>query len=93
MKRGAEASDGLVPDPNHDTVINISSDEYEDDDIVDDADSKEDSPKERNTYVEADLKAESFRAQSGFSFAPFVDSAADRFHCHDSSSSYPKPWQ
>jgi len=68
MKGGAEAPDGLVPDPNHDTVINISSDEYEDDDdFVDDSGSKEGFPEgfpeERSTYFEPDLKVETFRAQ------------------------------
>ena len=82
MKGGAEAPDGLVPDPNHDTVINISSDEYEDDDgCVDDSYPKEDFPDGTSAYFEPGPKVETFRAQSRFSFAAFVDPAADRHHC------------
>jgi bloom syndrome protein len=64
--------DDLVPDPNHDTVINISSDE-DDDDFVDNSYSA-DSPVERSTYFETDPKVEAFRAQSRFAiyfFGPY----------------------
>jgi bloom syndrome protein len=63
----------LVPDPNHDTVINISSDEDGDDDFVDNSYSP-DSPVERSTYFETDPRVEAFRAQSRsaiYSFSPY----------------------